>query len=70
MATAISASDRIIIFLREYLAAHTPKKNVIRNCGRYAATVIADTQTPDEVCIVTYHIIANCVNDDPNSVMP
>lgn len=65
---AIKASDSRISFLREYLSAHTPERNEIKNCGRYAATVMADTQMPDEVCMVTYQMIANCVSDEPNSV--
>ena len=47
-----------------------PEKKETRNCGRNAEIVIAETHTPDEVCIVTYHIMANCVSDEPNSVIP
>ena len=51
--------ERIENFLSEYLSAHTPEKNEIKNCGRYAAIVITDNHIPDDVCMVTYHINAN-----------
>ena len=51
--------ERIENLLREYPSAHTPEKNEIKNCGRYAAIVIADNHIPDDVCMVTYHINAN-----------
>ena len=70
VATAITPSARIMIFLRGYLSAQTPEKKEMTNCGAYAAMVSAETHTPDDVCRVTYHMIANWTMDEPSSVTP